>query len=44
MPRQSRASLGVIPAGPVPREPLPLHLPPDEAAIWNQVVQGLPPH
>jgi hypothetical protein len=34
----------VIPAGPVPREPLPLHLPPDEAAIWNQVVQGLPPH
>jgi hypothetical protein len=44
MPRRSAADLATVPAVPAPREPPPPHLPPDEAQIWRQTVEGLPPH
>jgi hypothetical protein len=44
MPRKSAADLATISAVPLPREPPPRHMPPDEAAIWRQVTESLPAH
>ena len=44
MPRRSAADLAVVPAVPVPRPPAPPHLVPEEAAMWRETVEGLPPH
>lgn len=44
MPRKSAAALGVVPAAPIPREPPPAHLAPEEQVEWRKVVDGLPPH
>jgi hypothetical protein len=43
MPRESAASLGVISATSLPRPAPPSSMPEDEAEIWNQTLQGLPP-
>ena len=44
MPRKSAASLAVVPAAPIPREPPPAHLAPEEQVEWRKVVDGLPAH
>jgi phage terminase small subunit len=44
MPRKSAASLAVVPAAPIPREPPPACLTPEEAAEWRRVVESLPAH
>jgi len=44
MPRKSAASLGVVPATTIPREPPPPHLAEEEQMEWRRVVDGLPAH